>query len=59
MKKNKLKPSISHTFEIDPVIMDDLDFNFEIPEKNIKKTSEIIIVKKKSKRRKDGSTGLF
>lgn len=52
-----MNPKIAHTFEIESDLMDDLNFNFDICEKNVKKSSDIIIVKKQPKRKKDGSTG--
>lgn len=53
-----MKTKISHEFNIDPSLMDEFDFNFDL-EKKKKKNKKIIIEHKLNKRKKDGSTGLF
>lgn len=54
----KLKTKIEHKFDIEPELMDDLDFTVDIPKKTIKKKVKIIEVKKRNFR-KDASTKLF
>ena len=59
MKKPlKLKTQIIHSFDIESDLMDDLEFNVDIPVKNIKVKTKIIEVKKK-KLKNDSSTRLF
>jgi len=55
----KLKTTIVHSFNVEGDLMEDMDFNFEIKEKSIKKKSKIIIEKRKSKIKQDASTRLF
>ncbi len=54
----KLKTKIEHTFDIDPGLMENLDFNISIPKKSMKKKVKIIEIKNR-KFRKDASTRLF
>jgi len=56
---NKLKTKITHSFNIEDDSMEDIDFTFNLPIKNIKKKTSIIEVKKKQKIRNDVSTRLF
>jgi len=58
MKELKLKTKIVHSFEVENDLMEDLEFNIDIPEKEMKTKTKIVEVKKQ-KVRKDGSTGLF
>ena len=56
----KLKTKIEHSFDIDPDLMEDLDFIVDIPSKSIKMKTKIVQVKKrKIKIKTDASTRLF
>lgn len=55
----KLKTKIVHSFDIETNLIEDLEFNIDIPVKSIKKKTKIIIEKKKSKIKQDASTRLF
>ena len=57
-KELKLKTKIIHKFDIEPELLDDLDFNVTIPHESFKVKTKIIEVKKKTFR-KDASTRLF
>jgi len=58
MKELKLKTKIVHSFELEDDLMEDLDFNIDIPKKKMKIKTKIIEVKK-LKPRHDASTRLF
>ena len=45
----KFTPKIVHSFEIEEELFMDLDFNIDIPKKNIKKKVKITEIKKRSK----------
>jgi len=55
----KLKTSVKHSFDIDPDLLEDLEFTIDIPVKTIKVKTKIIEVKKQLKFKKDASTRLF
>jgi len=55
----KLKTKIVHSFNIEPSEIEDLEFNFIIADKDIKKKTKIVVEKKKQKIRNDASTRLF
>jgi len=54
----KLKTKIEHEFGVDPSIMDDTEFNVDIPQIKLKTFTKIVNVKKR-KFKVDGSTRLF
>jgi hypothetical protein len=55
----KLKTKLIHSFDIDSNLMDDLDFNINIPSKSIKVKRKIVEVSKKKNLKFDTSTQLF
>ena len=58
MKPLKLKTTITHSFDIDEDLMEDLDFVVDIPVTSVKMKTKIIEVKKR-KIKVDASTRLF
>lgn len=55
----KLKTKIVHSFDIETEILETLDFNFNIPNKDIKKKTVIIEEKHNKKSKKNGTSRLF
>jgi len=58
----KFTPKIKHTFEIEEELLNELEFNIKIKNKDIKKKPKIVEIKKIKKnhgRKQDPSTRLF
>ena len=55
----KLKTKLTHSFDIENDLMEELDFNVNIPQTSIKKKVKIVEVNKKKNLKFDASTQLF